>query len=250
MTLRTLVVLVVEAGLTLVLTAVATLLLLAPGSAPVLDRTLVPLWAALVTRVAGVRYRVEGRERIPSGPVVFVANHRSHFDIPVLWLAIGRPFRFIAKRELTRVPFFGWAMVLLGHVVIDRGDSDQARATMAKAVRRVRGGVPVLVFAEGTRGTPELIARERLGPLKKGGIILAIRAGVPLVPVAVAGTETVLPKRSLAIRAADVRVTIGPPIETRGLTDADRDRVAAALRGFLYAALDPAAGTALERVGT
>lgn len=250
MTLRTLVVLVVEAGVTLVLTIVATLLLLVPGSAPVLDRTLVPLWAALVTRVAGVRYRVEGRERVPAGPVVFVANHRSLFDIPLLWLALGRPFRFVAKRELTRIPFFGWAMVLLGHVVIDRGDSEQARATMAKAVERVRGGVSVLVFAEGTRGTPELIARERLGPLKKGGIVLAIRAGVPLVPVAVAGTDAVLPKGSLAIRPGNVRVTIGPPIETRGLTDVDRDRLAAALRGFLYATLDPAADVALAEVGT
>lgn len=249
MTLRGLVVLVAAAGVTLVLATIATLLLLIPGSVPVIDRTLVPLWATLVTRVAGVRYRVEGRERIPSGPVVFIANHRSNFDIPILWLALGRPVRFIAKRELARIPFFGWAMVLLGHVVIDRGDSEQARATMTKAVERVRGGVSVLVFPEGTRGTPELIARERLGRLKKGGIILATRAGVPLVPVAIAGTEKALPKGSLAISPAAVRVTIGPPIETRGLADDDRDRLAAALHRFLYAALDPAADAAPAGVG-
>ncbi len=243
---RTALVLGVEVVATLVLAVVATAVLLVPGSRRLVERTCVPLWATIVTRVPGVRYRVEGLERVPRAPVVFIANHRSYFDIPVLWLALGRPVRFIAKRELVRIPFFGWAMVLLGHLVVDRGNSEQARATMARAAEKVRAGASVLVFAEGTRGSPELIARERVGPFKKGGILLAIRAGVPLVPVAIAGTEAVMPKRSFRIGSADVRVTIGPPVDTRGCTDADRERLAAQLRGWIYAALGPAGG-AVER---
>lgn len=239
---RTALILAVEVVTTLVLAIIATAILLVPGSRGLVERTLVPLWATIITRVAGVRYRVEGLEQVPAGPVVFIANHRSNFDIPVLWLALGRPVRFIAKRELARVPFFGWAMVLLGHPVVDRGKSEQARETMAGAVEKIREGASILVFAEGTRGTPELIARERVGRFKKGGIILAIRAGVPLVPVAIAGTETVMPKRSFRIRPAGVRVAIGPPIDTRDCTDDDRDRLAAELRGWIYTALGPGAG--------
>jgi 1-acyl-sn-glycerol-3-phosphate acyltransferase len=224
-------------AVTLLLAAVAVLVLLVPGTVPLVDRTLVPLWARLVLALAGVRWTAEGTERVPPGPVVFVANHRSYFDIPVLWLALRRPVRFVAKRELAGIPFFGWALRLLGHVVIDRGDSAQAREAMARAVERVRRGVSVLVFAEGTRGTPELIARQVVGPFKKGGIILAIRAGVPIVPVAIAGTERILPKGSLAIRPAAVRVTVQRPVETAGLADEARDRVTREVRGAIVAAI-------------
>ncbi|HWP35775.1 MAG TPA: lysophospholipid acyltransferase family protein [Thermodesulfobacteriota bacterium] len=239
MTPRTALVAAVVPLVTVVLAVVTIGLLLIPGTRPFIERTIVPFWAAVVVRSAGVRYRVEGRERIPEGPVVFVANHRSHLDIPVLCLALGRPLRFVAKRELVRIPFFGWALFLLGHITVDRRNPEQARLALERAAGRVRGGLSVLFFAEGTRGTPELIARSRLAPLKKGGIVLALTAGVPLVPVAIAGTERILPKGSLAVRPGEVRVRIGPPLDTRGLTLADRDRVAGALHAWLYAALAP-----------
>jgi 1-acyl-sn-glycerol-3-phosphate acyltransferase len=224
---------------TLLLAAVATPVLLVPGTVPFVDRTIVPFWARLVLGIAGVRWRAEGVERIPPGPVVFLANHRSHFDIPVLWLALGRPVRFVAKRELAGIPFFGWALRLLGHVIIDRGDSAAARATMERAAERVRGGVSVLVFAEGTRGTPELIAGQRVGPFKKGGVVLALRAGVPIVPVTIEGTERILPKGSLAIRPAEVRVSVRPPLLTAGLGDEARDRLAREARAAVLGALAP-----------
>ncbi|HEX7127861.1 MAG TPA: lysophospholipid acyltransferase family protein [Thermodesulfobacteriota bacterium] len=237
---RALAVLVAEVAVTLVLAAAATLLLLVPGTVPLVDRTLVPLWATLVLRLAGVRFTATRAAELPAGPVVFAANHRSHFDIPVLWLALGRPFRFVAKRELARIPFFGWALRLLGHVIVDRGDSAAAQATMARAVDRVRGGVSVLVFPEGTRGEPSRFAHEPVAPFKKGGIILAIQAGVPIVPVAIAGTERILPKHAIAIRPGEVRVAIGKPIPTTGLTEADRTRLTEEVRAAIAAALDPA----------
>jgi 1-acyl-sn-glycerol-3-phosphate acyltransferase len=224
-------------AVTLLLAAAAVLVLLVPGTVPLVDRTLVPLWARLVLALAGVRWTAEGTERVPPGPVVFVANHRSYFDIPVLWLALRRPVRFVAKRELAGIPFFGWALRLLGHVVIDRGDSAQARQAMARAAERVRRGVSVLVFAEGTRGTQDLIARQVVGPFKKGGVILAIRAGVPIVPIAIEGTERILPKGSLAIRPAAVRVTVQRPVETAGLGDEARDRVTREVREVIVAAI-------------
>ncbi|HEY8369503.1 MAG TPA: lysophospholipid acyltransferase family protein [Thermodesulfobacteriota bacterium] len=241
MTPRALVVLVAEVAVTLVLAAAATLLLLVPGTVGLVDRTLVPLWATLVLRIAGVRFTVTRAAELPDGPVVFAANHRSHFDIPILWLALGRPVRFVAKRELARIPFFGWALRLLGHVIVDRGDSAAARATMARAVDRVRGGVSVLVFPEGTRSEPSRLAHEPVAPFKKGGTILAIQAGVPIVPVAIAGTERILPKHAVTIRPGTVRVTIGRPIPTAGLTDADRTWLTDEVRAAIAAALDPAA---------
>ncbi len=242
--LRALVVLVLDVAITLVLAATATVLLLVPGTVPLVDRTIVPLWATLVLETAGVRFSVERLAPVPPGPVVFMVNHRSHFDIPVLWLALERPFRFVAKRELVAIPFFGWALKLLGHVILDRGDSAAAHATMARAVERVRGGVSVLVFPEGTRAEPAMLAREPLGSFKKGGVILAIQAGVPIVPVAIAGTERILPKRTMAIRGGAVRVMIGRPIETAGLTEADRNRLTAEARAAVAALLDQARAAA------
>ncbi len=235
---RAVVVLFAEVAVTLVLATAATLLLLVPGTVGLVDRTIVPLWATLVLRTAGVRFTVERAAAPPDGPVVFVVNHRSHFDIPVLWLALGRPFRFVAKRELARIPFFGWALRLLGHVIVDRGDSAAARATMERAVARVRGGVSVLVFPEGTRGEPSRFAHEPVAPFKKGGMILAIKAGVPIVPVAIAGTERILPKHATVIRPGTVRVTIGRPIPTTGLTEEDRTRLTDEVRAVIAALLD------------
>jgi 1-acyl-sn-glycerol-3-phosphate acyltransferase len=235
---------------TLVLAAVATLVLLVPGSPAFVDRTIVPFWATALLRLGRVRFTVTGRDRIPPGPVVFIANHRSHYDIPVLWLALGRPFRFVAKRELASIPFFGWALRLLGHVMIDRGDSARARDTMAEAAVRVRDGVSVLVFPEGTRGEPQVIARERVASFKKGGIILAIRAGVPIVPVAISGTEAILPKGALGVRPGTARVVIGEPILTAGLVDADRDRTTREVRARIIELLDPATAPAAAQVPT
>lgn len=245
MTARTLLVLVLEVAVTLILAAAATLLLLVPGTVALVDRTIVPFWATLVLRIAGVRFTVARAAELPAGPVVFVANHRSHFDIPIVWLALDRPFRFVAKRELAGIPFFGWALRLLGHVIVDRGDSASARATMDRAVSRVRGGVSVLVFPEGTRGEPSRFAHEPVAPFKKGGVILAIQAGVPIVPVAIAGTERVLPKRATAIRPGAVRVTIARPIPTVGLTEEDRTRLTDEVRAVIAAALDPKAAGVL-----
>lgn len=141
--------------------------------------------------------------------------------------------RFLAKRELLHVPIFGWAMRSAGHIPIDRKDRKAAVDACGEAGTMIRDGTSALVFGEGTRSrTGELL------PLKKGAFVLAIQAGVPVVPVYLEGTYDVLPKGTLALKRRPITMRIGPPISTKGLTYADRDDLGARCREELVALRD------------
>jgi 1-acyl-sn-glycerol-3-phosphate acyltransferase len=195
------------------------------------------LWAHLVLGAAGVRVRVSGAG--PSTPCVFIANHQSQLDIPALVRALPSSVRFIAKKELLYVPIFGWALWLAGFVFVDRRDRDKAIRSLETAARRVRAGTPILVFAEGTR-SPD----GRLLPFKKGGFLLAMQAGVAIVPVTLRGGTEVLPKGSLRIRPGRIEVVIGDPIDTTRYSFETRDALIAAVRGRIEAGLTSSAGAA------
>lgn len=166
-------------------------------------------WAAALLADAGVRLVVEGRDRIPANQAfVVMSNHRSHYDTPCIMQALGFIPAFIAKKELSYIPFLGQAMRAFGMIFIDRGHSDAAHASLDRAADRVRGGDTVLMFPEGTRSKDG----HTLGTFKKGGFHLAKRAGMPILPIAVMGSERVLPKYSLRIRPGEVTVRIGAPI--------------------------------------
>ena len=180
-----------------------------------------PLW----------RSEVRGRARLPwRGPAVIVANHLSMVDILVLY-GLYRPFKWVSKESLFRVPFLGWNMVLNGYVPLRRGASESIRRMYARCRELLATGAPVLLFPEGTRS-----ATGALQPFKDGAFRLAVQAGVPVIPVALRGTWDTLPKHGLVLRnRMDAVVEVLDPLDPRAfpshaeLRDAARAAIAAAL---------------------
>ena len=179
------------------------------------------VWAGWFLRRAGVKVEVEGEERVDwSQPLVIVANHQSWFDVFALAAHLPVLGRFVAKEELARIPVFGPAWQACGHVAIDRSNREQATESLDRAGRHIRDGrLAVILFAEGTR-SPD----GRLQPFKKGAFVLAIKTGVPVVPVGISGSRQVMPKGSFRIRPGEIRIRIGEPISVEGLRHQDRDR--------------------------
>ena len=176
------------------------------------------LWARSILAASGVRTEAKGLENLPSGNFVLAVNHQSHFDALVLFAHIRRHMRFIAKQQLRRIPIFGYALARAGNVFVDRTGSDADRTKMKDSVRAVQERVSIVFFAEGTRAKDG-----KLHPFKKGAAILAIEAGVPLVPAALAGTHEILPSGKIAIHAKPATLVIGEPFQTTGLTLDDRE---------------------------
>ncbi|MDL1957882.1 MAG: 1-acyl-sn-glycerol-3-phosphate acyltransferase [Deltaproteobacteria bacterium] len=170
------------------------------------------LWARIIIRTSGIKVDIEGQDNIPMGkPSVFACNHASQFDIPILYEALPVQFRFVVKKELFKIPFFGFAMHHAGYVPIDRSGGKAALRSLHEAAERVKKGASIIIFPEGTRSP-----NGRLRPFKTGGILIAVRAGCPIVPVAISGSHNVLPKGSLRVRPGRIKVTIGLPVQTVG----------------------------------
>lgn len=163
----------------------------------------------------GTLESVPGARLDPRGPYVFIMNHQSMFDIPVAFSLIPVNLRFVAKKVLKWVPFLGWYMWRTRMVFVDRKNRDQALASLAAAGEQIRGGASILAYPEGTRSNGEIL------PFKKGPFVVALEAGVPIVPVAIDGSYRLLPRGGLRIRPTTVRVRIGEPIPTRGLGQDD-----------------------------
>jgi len=203
-------------------------------------------WAAMILLTCGVRVRVTRNHRDLGQPAIYITNHQSLFDVLALIRALPGQYRIIAKKELFGIPVFGWALSMAGFIKLDRADRDQARASLGVAAARVRAGRSLVVFAEGTR-SPD----GRLLPFKKGGFVLAIESGTPVVPISISGSRAVLGRQTLDIKRGTIDVAIGAPIETRTLSYDDRNALIAKTRlaiedGFtpLHARdLLPSAGT-------
>jgi 1-acyl-sn-glycerol-3-phosphate acyltransferase len=186
-------------------------------------------WSKGLLRAAGTPVHVTGLELIPKdGPVIFASNHTSMFDIWALAATLPGSTRFVAKQELGRIPILGLAMRRAGHIMIDRFNRARAFEAYEEAARTIRTGIAPIVFPEGTRSpTGELL------PFKNGPFGLAITAQVPVVPVYVDGTYRIMPKGTFRIRPMPIRIAIGAPIATAGLSPGDRealrDRVRAAV---------------------
>lgn len=183
-------------------------------------------WARMLLRIAGVKVTVEGLEHISAGGnYVFVSNHLSYMDIPVILPHIPVQFRFLAKKSLFKVPFIGYHLHRAGHIPVHREDARASLKTMTEAAAIVRGrGVSVLVFPEGGRSPGEMTE------FKEGAAYIAIKAGVPAVPVGLSGTRQVLPMDSLLVKPGRVVLRIGEPIPCAGLGIHDRRRLTAELR--------------------
>lgn len=169
-------------------------------------------WVAWILATCRIRVEAEGAgelERVQ--PVVLMSNHQSLFDIPALVATLPISWRFVAKRELTWIPFFGWALVMGGHVIIDRSRHRRAVISLSRAAARVRAGTNVIIFPEGTRSRDG-----SLGEFKSGGFHLALQAGVPILPASICGSGGVEPKGSLRIDSGVIRVRYGAPIHAAG----------------------------------
>jgi 1-acyl-sn-glycerol-3-phosphate acyltransferase len=164
----------------------------------------------------------------PRGPYVFVMNHQSMLDIPVAFSQIPVNLRFIAKRVLKYVPFLGWYMWRTGMVFVDRGRRSQALSSLERAGAQIRNGASVIAYPEGTRTRDGTIL-----PFKKGPFVVALKAGVPIVPVAIEGSGRVLPKSSFAIRPGPVHFRIGEPIPTAGLEPSEKNALIKRVRDAL-----------------
>jgi 1-acyl-sn-glycerol-3-phosphate acyltransferase len=190
------------------------------------------LWAPFVLGISRVRLILEGPYPAldPEQPYIFVSNHQGYYDIPAAYATIRHPVRFIAKRSLVFVPFVGWFIYLGGHILIDRRNHQRSVRSLSRAAARVRRGTSLIVYPEGTRSTDG-----KIHAFKKGPFVLALEAQVPIVPVAVEGSYRVLRKRDVHIHPGVIRIRLGDPIPTQGLTVEDRDALVKRVRSALIA---------------
>ena len=191
------------------------------------------VWSHILIWASGMEVQVEGAGRIsPEGSYVIAANHLSLMDTPLVLACIPLQFRFLAKQSLFRVPFIGGHLSRAGHVSIPREDARGSLRAMTEAARLMQTrGVSILVFPEGGRSQGEL------QEFKEGAAYIAIKAGAPLIPVAIQGTREVLPMGGLTVLPGKVRLTIGEPIPAAGLTLQDRAALTARLRERIEAML-------------
>lgn len=177
------------------------------------------IWAPPLLRITGSEVTPHHREKIDfSQPHIFVSSHQSSLDIAVAFEVLPVPLRFVAKKELHYVPFLGWYMWAMGMIFVDRRRSQKAIASLKRAGELIREGANIIAFPEGTR-SPD----GRILPLKKGIFVLAIEAGVPIIPMAIEGTRHVMPKNTFQLRPHEIKVRFGDPIPTKDLTYEDRE---------------------------
>jgi 1-acyl-sn-glycerol-3-phosphate acyltransferase len=191
-------------------------------------------WGRVGLLIAGARLEVLGRDKVPSeGPVIYMSNHQGNFDILSLFIAIPRQFSWIAKEELFAIPVFGHSMRRAGYVPLDRSDGRRAFKSLEAAAAMIRNGKSVVVFPEGTRTTDGSLL-----PFKRGGFLLAEKAGVPIVPITINGSGKLNPCKTLEIYPGTITIRFGDPIPTEGRKGAGRDRLMEEVKGAIEAGLD------------
>ncbi len=171
-------------------------------------------WGKAILVVNRTRVDVNGLSNIvPGQSYIFMANHQSNFDIPVLLGCLPVQFRWLAKAELFKIPVFGRAMRGAGYIPIDRFNQESAFESIRQAAGKIKNGVSVMIFPEGTRSLDGHIQA-----FKKGGFVMAVDSGVPIVPIVIRGTREIMPKGRLRIDPGNVRMEIKAPIATSGYT--------------------------------
>ncbi|HEX5633262.1 MAG TPA: lysophospholipid acyltransferase family protein [Gemmatimonadales bacterium] len=178
-------------------------------------------WAGVLLEASSIEVRTVGLERIEGlGPCVYCVNHTSFVDVWALLVGLPGSLKFVAKKELFRIPIFGTALRTSGQIPIDRGDRESAIESFRATGQKLRRGHAAVVFPEGTRSRDG-----QLQPFKKGAFVLAIATQLPVVPVYVAGSFGLMRKGSIVPRPGHVEVRIGEPIPTEGMSYRDRDQL-------------------------
>jgi 1-acyl-sn-glycerol-3-phosphate acyltransferase len=171
------------------------------------------LWARIVVNLSGSKIKVLGEENLQEGPVLFIANHQSNFDIPILMSFIDKPKAFIAKIETAKLPVVASWMRQMRCVFMDRKDIRQSVSAINQGAEYLKEGYSMIIFPEGTRSSGI-----EMGEFKAGSFKLALKSGVPVVPVAINGSYNIMSKGSLLIKPAEVTLEILKPIETSKLS--------------------------------
>ena len=185
-------------------------------------------WSRLILATTGVRVDVVGLEKLERGKTyVFVSNHQSIYDIPILFWSLPYQLRIIAKESLGSFPFLGWHLRRTGHMLVDRSRPDRSKI-FDWASRLTSNGLSLIVFPEGTRSRDGRVAR-----FKGGSFLLALQAGLPVVPISVVGSRHVMLKGRLATYPGDVKLVVHEPFDTAALADADRREFAERVRQII-----------------
>jgi len=186
-------------------------------------------WTGSILLAAGVKLDIEGLDKIDkTKSYIFIGNHQSHFDVAAVFTALPLTARFMAKKELYKIPVFGWALAATGTVKIDRSNREKSIASMNDALARIRRGVSVIVFPEGTRSEDGQIQ-----VFKKGGFVLALKGGIPVVPVSISGSRFILRKHDARVIPGKIKIIIGDPIDTSQYSYQDREELSDKVRNFI-----------------
>lgn len=196
------------------------------------------LWGRVALVANRVKVSVYGLHYLNNeGPYVFMSNHQGSYDIFAILGYIPIQFKWLAKKELFSIPFFGWTMASAGYLSIDREGTRQTVIALNEAVKKIKDGISVFIFPEGSRSIDG-----NLQPFKKGGFSLAIKSKVPIVPITIKGSREIMPRGSLAIKPGKIEIQIEKPIETKGFTLKDRLKLMEIVRNEIQKNLNLPAG--------
>lgn len=223
---------------TIILGPIAILVLLIPHldqGARFTYNYLARLWAWINLTLTGVRVKVVGGEKIDfKKPFIVMTNHQSNLDVLALATRLPLQLRWVAKRELLKVPIFGLAIKRMGMIFIDRADPEKAHESMKEAGEKIRSGLTVIVFPEGTRSRDG-----KLLEFKKGGFVMALQTKTPILPITINGSRFCLPKGGLfSLRPGKIQMVIHDIVDVAGLTIEDRDKLLVKVRAIIEGGLD------------
>jgi len=194
------------------------------------------IWSRWILFVSRVKVTTTGMSHLdPSKSYIYMPNHLSNFDIPVLMAYLPVQFRWLAKAELFKIPLFGYTMKRAGYISIDRSNRRSAFESLKRTAAALRSGVSVLIFPEGTRSRDG-----NLAPFKMGGFVIAVESGVPIVPVIITGTWEIMSKDGLRIKPGEVTLEIKPPVESQHHTRKTRQLLVDKVREIISTPLNTA----------
>ena len=191
-------------------------------------------WARTCVFFSGSRLQVRGLENIPTHTAVFASNHTSYMDTPVVFASLPFQFRILAKKELWTLPFIGWYLDRSGQIPIDTRNPRASLSSLAGGVKALRSGMPLFVFPEGGR-----TENGELQPFLSGAAFLAIRAQVPLIPLALSGVYDLLPMHTRHLYPGHLTLRVGEPIDTTGMSLRQTDQLTERLRAAIDAMRNP-----------
>lgn len=187
------------------------------------------IWARCILAASNIKVTVKGLSNLrPGTSYIYMSNHTSNFDIPVLQAYLPVQFRWLAKVELFQIPIFGHAMKRAGYISIDRSNRESAIESLRQVAKTIKNGVSVIIFPEGTRSRNNLIQ-----PFKKGGFVLAVDSGVPIIPVIIHGTWDIMPKNRMFVKPGNVVVEIKKPIESSHYSRETKDELMNTVRNVI-----------------